>query len=230
MTGGARHRGFPHTQRDTNRTYTAIAPSENEGVRYIMLVFLAAAFGGVRNGTAQPPTTRVQARADSRLWLEGTSNIRDWTCKAEAMEASFDIETLAAGSAGAKTRNVRAISVKVPIKQLKCGDRHMEAELYKALKATATSSVTAFFERMPDADVDSMRLEVTGDMTLAGVKRSVTVSLIRDRLLDGTHRARGTVPILMTDFGVSPPRPWGGLLRTGNKVLVQFEIFIGATP
>ena len=30
----------------------------------------------------------------------------------------------------------------------------------------------------------------------------------------------------MTDFGIKPPRPWGGILKTRDKVLIQFEIFI----
>ena len=29
---------------------------------------------------------RIPVRPDSRLWLEGSSNVRDWTCKATTME------------------------------------------------------------------------------------------------------------------------------------------------
>jgi hypothetical protein len=30
----------------------------------------------------------------------------------------------------------------------------------------------------------------------------------------------------MTDFGITPPRPWFGVLRTDNDVRVQFEIYV----
>jgi hypothetical protein len=30
----------------------------------------------------------------------------------------------------------------------------------------------------------------------------------------------------MTDFGIVPPRPWFGVLRTGDKVVIQFEIYV----
>jgi hypothetical protein len=30
----------------------------------------------------------------------------------------------------------------------------------------------------------------------------------------------------MTDFGIVPPRPWFGMLRTADEVRIQFEIFV----
>ena len=56
------------------------------------------------------------------------------------------------------------------------------------------------------------------------------MTVISDRLPDGTRRAQGTVSILMTDFGIKPPRPWGGILKTADKVVIQFEIFIEPLP
>ena len=38
-------------------------------------------------------SVRVTARADSRLWLEGSSNVRDWICKATALDATFEVRT-----------------------------------------------------------------------------------------------------------------------------------------
>lgn len=52
---------------------------------------------------------RIPVRSDSRLWLEGSSNIRDWTCKATTMEASIDVDE--AGSA-VHTRAIRGVFVK----------------------------------------------------------------------------------------------------------------------
>ncbi|HEX2721405.1 MAG TPA: hypothetical protein VHM24_00705, partial [Gemmatimonadaceae bacterium] len=98
-------------------------------------------------GYAQPPggnavtapvaaaLTRIPVRADSRLWLEGSSNVRDWTCKATAMDASIEIDPAKARAATLDASAVRGVKVKVPVRMLKCGDRHMEAHMYTALKA-----------------------------------------------------------------------------------------------
>ena len=170
---------------------------------------------------------RISVRADSRVWLEGSSNVRDWTCKATAMEATIDVaETPSvAGSYPA----VRGALVKVPVRMLKCGDRHMEAHMYTALKAPnegAPTYIVADLDGLPITDGIIRTLEVSGRLSIAGVERPIRINVLGDKLPDGTLRARGTLPILMTDFGIKPPRPWGGILKTANKVLIQFEIFV----
>jgi polyisoprenoid-binding protein YceI len=65
-----------------------------------------------------------------------------------------------------------------------------------------------------------------GRLTIAGVERSITIAVEGQRLSNGVLRARGSLPIRMTDYGVKPPRPWGGLLRTADKVVIEFEIFV----
>jgi hypothetical protein len=63
-------------------------------------------------------------------------------------------------------------------------------------------------------------------MSVAGAERPVRMTVKTESLPDGSRRARGTVPIRMTDFGIVPPRPWFGVLRTADRVLIQFEIFV----
>jgi len=171
----------------------------------------------------------IPVRPDSRLWLEGGSNVRDWTCKATAMEARIELEDkMPAGETG-QVSAVRGAFVKVPVRKLKCGDRHMEAHMYAALKApspSVESFIIAQLEWLPVSDSTSRTIEVTGFLSIAGVNRPIRMTVVGDRLSDGTLRARGALPILMTDYGVTPPRPWGGILRTANKVVIQFEIFV----
>ena len=174
---------------------------------------------------------RIPVRADSRLWLEGGSNIRDWTCTATAMEALIAIDASSADSQDNATvaRSLRGVDVIVPVRMLKCGDRHMEANMYAALKAPkppAMSYIIADFELTPSVNGDGLSVQATGRMSVAGAERPVSMTVKTERLPDGTRRARGTVPIRMTDFGIVPPRPWFGVLRTADKILVKFEIYV----
>jgi polyisoprenoid-binding protein YceI len=116
--------------------------------------------------------------------------------------------------------------VKVPVRALKCGDRHMEAHMYDALKASSEGFITARLEALPCSQADIRTVDVAGRLTIAGVERSITISVEGERLANGILHARGSLPILMTDYGVTPPRPWGGILRTANKVVIQFEIYV----
>lgn len=180
----------------------------------------------------RPGVTRISVRPDSRLWLEGSSNVRDWTCRATAMDATIEVSNEGDDAAQSHRGAVKGVSVKVPVRMLKCGDRHMEAEMYKALKSpdTAPGFITALIDQIPQNVTTGQKIDTEALLTIAGVQRSVKVSVMSDVMPDGTRRARGTAPILMTDFGIKPPRPWGGLLRCNDRVLIQFEIFVPAQP
>jgi hypothetical protein len=176
-------------------------------------------------------TLRLPVRADSRLWLEGSSNVKDWTCRATAMEALIAIDARSADSHDDATvaRSLRGVDVIVPVRMLKCGDRHMEANMYSALKAPkppAISYIIADFELTPSLAGDGLSVEAIGKLSVAGSERTVSMTVKTERLPDGTRRARGTVAIRMTDFGIVPPRPWFGMLRTADEVRIQFEIFV----
>jgi hypothetical protein len=179
---------------------------------------------------AKPETVRLPVRADSRLWLEGTSNVKDWTCKATAMEAliAVDANTVDSRDDAVVARSLRGVDVIVPVRKLKCGDRHMEANMYEALKAPKPpdmSYIIADFEIRPSPG-DDLQVQATGKMSVAGAERAVSMTVRTERMPDGTRRARGSVPIKMTDFGIVPPRPWFGVLRTADRVVVQFEIYV----
>jgi hypothetical protein len=200
---------------------------------YTLLILLGSlvVITGAAPAQEKSATLRLPVRADSRLWLEGSSNIREWTCKATAMEALIAIDASSAESRDDATvaKSLRGVDVIVPVRMLKCGDRHMEANMYTALKAPklpAMSYIIADFELKPSLNGDGLSVEATGRMSVAGAERSVTMTVKTERLPDGTRRARGTVPIRMTDFGIVPPRPWFGVLRTDDKILVKFEIYV----
>jgi hypothetical protein len=198
-----------------------------------LLIVLGALIlmGSAASAQDKSGTLRLPVRADSKLWLEGSSNIRDWTCKATAMEALIAIAANSVDSRddAAVSRSLRGVDVIVPVRMLKCGDRHMEANMYTALKAPKLpemSYIIADFEITPVLSDDGLSVQATGKMSVAGVERPVNMTVKTERLADGTRRARGTVPIRMTDFGITPPRPWFGVLRTANEVRVQFEIYV----
>ncbi|HZK78224.1 MAG TPA: YceI family protein [Gemmatimonadaceae bacterium] len=175
--------------------------------------------------------TRISVRSDSRLWLEGSSNVRDWTCRATSLEATIETSNADTSSrSSSHSEVVKGVSVRVPVRMLKCGDRHMEAHMYTALKSSdnAPGYITAEIDQIPQSVTTGQVINAEAKLTIAGVQRTVKMTVTSDLLPDGTRRARGTVPILMTDFGISPPHPWGGLLRTADRVLIQFEIFIPA--
>jgi polyisoprenoid-binding protein YceI len=187
-----------------------------------LLAAAAIGLAGSQAGAQAPARTRlVSVNTDSRLWLEGSSNVRDWTCKATTLDAQIEL-----GPDRGAAPVVNGAFVKVPVRSLKCGDRHMEDHMYKALKSANHQFISAKLEALPCSQADTRTVDVTGTLTIAGVEKIIVISVEGERLANGILHARGSLPILMTEYGVTPPRPWGGILRTANKVVIQFEIFV----
>jgi hypothetical protein len=41
-------------------------------------------------------------------------------------------------------------------------------------------------------------------------------------------KASGAIPLLMTDFGITPPTGLFGLIRSRNEITVRFELMVSA--
>ena len=195
------------------------------GVALITLV-AAAAGGGAQE------TARVAVSPESKLWIEGTSNLHGWSCKATTLDAAVEIDPAAASQvAVAPPKALKKVHVKVPVKSIKCGHGGMDDNLYKALKADETpeiSYILATFEAVPGEAKDTFMLHTIGSLTIAGKENKVSMDVVATRLADGTVKATGVVPIKMTDFGIKPPTAIFGRLKTGDEVKVNFELSVGA--
>lgn len=168
---------------------------------------------------------------DSRVWIEGTSNIHSWSCSASAVDATIAVE-VAFKEDPDFPRYLKRVQVRVPVSALKCGRAQMEKSLRHALKAddaTRPTYITATFEALRDASdtTNALTVSTVGALAIAGRENPVKMAVGTTRLTDGTIEARGTVPILMSDFGIEPPTALFGALRAGNRVLVKFAMRLG---
>lgn len=192
----------------------------------VVLITLAAAAAGAQE------TARVAVSPESKLWIEGTSNLHGWSCKATTLDAAIDIDPAAAAQvAVAAPKALKKVHVKVPVKSIKCGHGGMDDNVYKALKADESpeiSYILATFEAVPGEAKDSFTLHTVGSLTIAGKENKVSMDVAATRLPDGTVKATGVVPIKMTDFGIKPPTAIFGRLKTGDEVKVNFELSVGA--
>jgi len=192
----------------------------------VALITLAVAAAGAQE------TARVAVSPESKLWIEGTSNLHGWSCKATTLDAAVEIAPAAAAQvAVAPPKALKKVHVKVPVKSIKCGHGGMDDNVYKALKADESpeiSYILATFEAVPGEAKDSFMLHTVGSLTIAGKENKVSMDVAATRLPDGTVKATGMVPIKMTDFGIKPPTAIFGRLKTGDDVKVNFELSIGA--
>jgi len=117
-------------------------------------------------------TARVAVAPDSKLWIEGTSNLHSWSCQATTLDAAIEFDAAAAAQiAVAPPKALKKVEVKVPVKSLKCNHGGMDGNVYKALKADDSpeiSYIMATFEAVPGDVKDSFTLHAAGTLTIAG--------------------------------------------------------------
>ena len=176
----------------------------------------------------------LAVRPESRLWIEGSSNLHEWSCKATKLDAAIVVnsgwETAMTKDVVDLTKMVKGVEVKVPVTALKCGKDKMDELMMKALKAGEAPEVRYIlgsFKTEPATVKDSFVVHTVGTLRIAGKENEVRMDVRAERLPDGTLRAASELPILMTDYGVKPPTALLGTLRTSNKVTVKFELLVG---
>jgi len=199
----------------------------------ISLIFVAITGSDVhaqhfRRSSAAVMPLRLAVRPDSRLWLEGSSNLRDWRCDATTLDASIDLDDEASydASESAVTR-LRHVQVRVPASALTCGRSQMDNIMYKALRVDdepECRQIIGRFDVVPGPDDPDHALVMQGTLRIAGRERPVRVPVIVQEQRDGSLRAQGTLSILMTDYGITPPTALFGVLRTDNRIVVKFDL------
>ena len=156
----------------------------------------------------------------SRITVEGTSTVHDWHCSATQITGSLDATPAATGLSG-----LGSLTVTVPVNALDCGNGGMNGKLRDALGASAIRFV-ASNARVGTANGNQFAVEATGQLTIHGTTRAQRVQAQGQDLGNGRYRFTGSVPVTMSQFGVTPPTAMLGTLHTGDRVTVSFDVTV----
>ncbi len=154
---------------------------------------------------------------DSKVWIEGDSNLHPWSCAATRPESKMEVDASAPEIA-------RSLSLLVEVSGLECGSGKMNEKLRDALQSEKHPYIEYSLvkaQRVPGA---ALKLDAAGELTIAGKTQPVRFVVDVEMSPDGTAKARGKVDVLMSSFGVEPPTALLGVLKTYDKVTVHFEI------
>jgi polyisoprenoid-binding protein YceI len=178
---------------------------------------------------ARAQTARVPVSPDSKLTINGTSSLHDWSCQTTKLDADIEFDAASAAAASTATPKVLKVNVKVPVKSLTCNHGGMNDNVYKALKADQSPTVSYILGTFKTADAkDGYTLKTNGTLNIAGTEKPIEMEVVATRQADGSLKATGTVPIKMTDYGIKPPTMMFGRIKTGDEVKVSFELLVGA--
>lgn len=188
---------------------------------------------------AQAAPGELSLQPGSKLWLTGTSTVHDYKSQATKLDVTFTCDpalwpTAATGSDAIegliRAKGVSAIDVVVGVTGLRSGKDGLDKNMYKALLAEKHPEIRfklVAYEFGAAHDTAGTAIDARGTLTVAGVDREIAIPATLRREGD-TLRLRGSVPLLMTQFGIKPPKMMLGTIKTSDKVVVHVDLVIGA--
>jgi polyisoprenoid-binding protein YceI len=173
----------------------------------------------------QPVGDPVTLKAESRLWFDGESTVRDWSCTAKEMDAAIDGEANAAAEVLNGRKAVRTVNLTIRTARLDCDNRTMNNHMMKALHAEEHTTITFALVSYDVARAATVTGTLQGTLTINGQTRPVVLPVVFAPA-DGALRVTGTYPLNMTEWGVEPPKLMLGTMKVKPVVSVQFDLLL----
>lgn len=165
------------------------------------------------------------------LKVDGNSTVRSWSC-----EAPVDRIRVVPGSGltlATLGRAVQELEVVVDTRSMDCNNGTMDGHMWRALKSDAHPEIrfrmTGY--RVTESSAGAGVL-MDGELEIAGQRQPVTVAASVEEGPGGTLAVKGSHEVVMTTFGIEPPRLMMGALRVHDPVQVVFDLVLeaGAAP
>jgi hypothetical protein len=176
-------------------------------------------------------TVPYTALKDSKVSVDGTSTLSDWSAKVGETEGNLVLQpdflkkTLRTGD------GIVSVDLKFKVSTMDGGrGTTMNDKIYKALKETEHPYIT-FRNTTPvkivsvkDARAGTFVIDARGDLSMGGVTKPVDIRLDAEKMPNGQLRFTGKKALAMTDFQIDPPSAMFGQIVTGDAITINFEL------
>jgi polyisoprenoid-binding protein YceI len=195
--------------------------------RKAFLLTLLAAGLAASTGAWTLYTEQLALQPESKLWVEGTSTVKSFSCQAGEVKATVEASganAIARLMTGEKA--VQAVSVVVPSEKLDCGNGTMNDHMRKAIK-TAEAPTIAFRVTSYDLakEANGVSGTLTGTLSLGGVTKTITVPAT-GVMSEGALHVTGSYPLAMSAYDLKAPSLMFGRLKVRDQVTVKFDLLL----
>lgn len=194
------------------------------------LLLVSILLTGVGEVFSFQSTSTFVALNESRLWIEGSSNVNQFECRADnyAGEATVP-ESDESASIINTSSELLLLKIDIEVDSFDCGKQKMNKDLQEALKADKFPEITFLYQDAslisePQDMNDAFRLRVFGLLTVAGTTKEIDFTTEAYYINQQRVRAVGQTTINMTDYGVEPPTALMGLIRANEELTVNFDL------
>ncbi|MEO5816830.1 MAG: YceI family protein [Gemmatimonadaceae bacterium] len=176
----------------------------------------------------RPALETLVVQPESRIWVEGTSSLKAFACKAP--EFTMTVKAEGAGAvpavlAGQKA--VRTVELTVPSAKMDCANGTMNEHMRKAIKADDNATIKFTLSGYDvAANAKGAAGTMRGALNLGGAEHPVNVSAVATDAGNGALRVVGSYELALSSFDLKAPTLMFGSIKVGDKVQVKFDIVL----
>lgn len=177
---------------------------------------------------AGPASKTLEVMPQSRVWLSGTSTIRDFECEVTAFD--LNVEGEPDNVAGRLLRGEKAVTgatLRVSTADLDCRNGTMNEHMLKALKADRNPAITF---TMSSYDINGgttgAQAALRGRLGIGGVTRDVVMYANAAPAGEGMVRVQGEYTVTMSQWDLSRPSLMLGTIKVGDEVVVHMNLVL----
>lgn len=156
------------------------------------------------------------------ITITGTSTLHDWTMNSDQANLQATIETDGNGT----PTKLASLSVNIPAESLKSGKSAMDKNAYTALKTDKNKQI---IYQLTSSIINGKTISNSGNLTIAGTSKQTSVEATFEVLGDGSLKFKGSKKIVMSEYNVEPPSFMFGSVKTGDDIILTFEIILAPT-
>lgn len=161
------------------------------------------------------PISYVSELSSSEFSISGTSTLNDWKSRVEG----FSLKAVRDG-------NMFSVNLEVQVNSIKSGKEIMDNNTYRALKMEQNPIITLY---TPDLTIeDNSVISGNAYLTIAGHTEKIPLVLNMVSWSQSTVTVLGEIPVKMTDYDVEPPVALFGAVKTGDDIVIKFNITLTA--
>lgn len=184
----------------------------------LILAFSTQAAEGWTRYNAQPTGSKVK--------IEGTSTIHDWTMEGKIIAGYVELDPTFDSPPKPGKVSARAL-VSIPVRSINSDKAGMDSVMQQAMKQEAHPKIEYHLTEMslkevPKSPEGPYQFDTKGELIVAGVTNQIAMPVSMERIDKTKLKFTGSTPIKMTDYGVTPPVKFG-VFKTGNDIKVIFE-------
>lgn len=153
----------------------------------------------------------------SRIWFDGTSNVRSFSCAAKKLDLD-----IASDADATPAKIVKSASLLIPVSQIDCKNGKMNEHMRDALKAEKNPTIAW---KLSSYRVEGTAVVMDGTLTIAGKENPIELRGTGSAA-NGTITLKGTKVLKMTEFGVKPPSLMFGTMKVADPITVSFDIVL----